>query len=199
MNLDTPNGLPFTVTRKVAAPKAIGGGLYLWFLSIQFPDGMRSAVSLGRPKMPAAGSPGWHAVLTVPDSKGGLAAGTPTAAHFDQKMAAGDVLYWFMADSDQNYARGLWSRDASQCSALEINAFAWGTSQLANTMQAQTGPVSTTSPPAAVVVTARSSGNATPVRVQPTPIVVAPVPERRWPYYVGTLVVVGVVGWMLLD
>jgi hypothetical protein len=203
-DLATPNGLPITITSKMLAPKG-AGNLYVWSISIQFPDGMRSAVVLGRLTMPAKGSPGWHACLTVADSQGGAVAGTPTAAHFDQRMAAGDVLFWFMHSGDKNYARGIWSRDATQCSAAEVNSFAWGMSQLAGTIQAQTSSPSPSPPPSPVqqssgVAVPVASGGGPIVQMQPQPIIVTPAPApRRWPYYVAALAAVGIVGYVVLD
>jgi hypothetical protein len=209
-NLDVPNGLPFTVSSKVSAPNASGApGVYLWFLTIQFPDGVRSAVCLGRTTMPTkADAPTWHAILTVADKLGGAVSGTPTAAHFDQRMAAGDVLYWFMHSSDANYARGLWSQNASSVAARDLAAFTWGMNQLAtnvaNALGATPPPPMPLPPPSSPSMGPASSppppmqqgGGGVPM--QPAPIIPPPPPRRRWPVYVGTLLVVGGLTWLVL-
>ena len=193
----TPNGLPFVVSNHVVSPKATGY-LWVWFLSIQFPDGNRSAVSLSRLIMPrtpsgAAGNQGWTPLLTVPDSKGGVGQPSPSAALFDQRMAAGDVLYWFQGSSDGNYARGLWSRQASQCVPGDVNAFAWGLSQLAATVSqapvVSGAPVGASPPPPQQT----NMPPATPIIITPAP------PPRRWPYVVAGLAAIGLVGYAVLD
>lgn len=210
-DLAKPNGLPLTITRKVLAPKAAGNnhGLWLWFVSIQFPDGVRSAVVLGRTRMPPKGDGGWHAILTVADSQGGQVAGTPTAAHFDSRMSAGDVLFWFMHPSDQNWARGLWSRNAGSCSAAEQASYAWGMQQLASQVAVNVGlPPTNQAPipqnvsvPQAIPGPMPGAGNGV-VAVQPNGAVIVappPPPPRRWPLVVGGLLVAGLVGYAVLD
>jgi hypothetical protein len=202
-DLAVPNGLPITITRKVAAPKSQGGGLWLWFITIQFPDGVRSAVVLGRITMPPAGDAGWHAILTVADAQGGLTSGTPTAAHFDQRMAQGDVLYWFMHSSDRNYARGLWSRDASAVTGNELAAYTWGMNQLVTNVAAAVGAPA---PPPMPVVNAGGNGGGGGGGSSPGPmmqpqqaVIVAAPPVRRWPVYLGTVLVIGGLAWLVLD
>jgi hypothetical protein len=208
-NLATPNGLPFTVTRRLMAPKSMGS-LYLYALAIQFPDGMRSAVALGRVTMPPKGDPGWHANLTVADSQGGQVAGTPTAAHFDSRMNAGDVLFWFMHPGDKNWARGLWSRDAARCNQNEQNAFAWGMQQLASQVAVSVGlpptnqaPTSTNQnvPQAMPGPMPGSGSNVVAVHPQTGAVIVAPPPPapRRWPLVVGGLLAAGLVAYAIVD
>jgi hypothetical protein len=199
----------FKVTNKWMAPN----GLYVFTYSIPFPDGPRSAVGLLRNGYTPSEKSGWTAISTVsangPDTSG-AAGGIGTAANFDRRMAAGDILFDLKATSSRGLgqapwnsakqvSQGLWSRAPSISTGAqaqkEAAAFAWGLQKLtastggavAATVGPQSGPPVPSSAPV-VVVTAPTGARGGPVMTAggPVAVVTAPTPIGTTPVPIKT-------------
>lgn len=176
---------------------------------LSFSDGVRSVVGIYYDNVKMSGEKGWIAIHTgaagsVPSST------TQTAAKLDARLGAGDVLFYMdgnvgtSSTTGARLAPGWYSHTLAGTSARQQKAFVWGTQKLAALVSQGVTAGAQPGQPAAVQAAmvpaqqAMQRTQATAAQQQQTQAAAAVAVKSRAPLYLGGLVALGVVTYLIL-